>query len=233
MNIIKDIEDKLGLRTYPMIANRVENHDKMIDIIAEILDLSYESTPLIDSLVEKSQLLEESIQIKKEEKIKVNSTIENLEDESSSSNNFNIYYSEKKHELKEDISDMIYKERLLALLKGKKSIKIDYIKRKVKLKLIRELPPEGMWYGRCVLKKNPIIEVYHRNLSTEDISTVAVALKKKGLSKKLIQEVIDIYNKVGKEDFFEIYNQSGMDHELIGHLYNCIKHLDHGERGAD
>ena len=130
---VKEIENILGLRTYPMIANRVENHDKMINIITEILDLSYEATPLIDSLAEKSQFLEESIQIKKEEKTKANLEVDNLEVESSLNNKVDIYYGDKKHELKDEISDMIFKERLLALLKGRKSIKIDYIKKFLKI----------------------------------------------------------------------------------------------------
>ncbi|MBY9007702.1 MAG: hypothetical protein KGD63_13205 [Candidatus Lokiarchaeota archaeon] len=61
---IKDIEKELGLITYPMVANRNENRERMIQIIAEVLDLSYESTPLIGSLMEKSLLLENSIKIK-------------------------------------------------------------------------------------------------------------------------------------------------------------------------
>ena len=61
---IKEIEKELGLITYPMIANRAENRERMIQIIAEILDLSYEVTPIIGSLMDKSPLLEEIIQTK-------------------------------------------------------------------------------------------------------------------------------------------------------------------------
>ncbi|MBY9007703.1 MAG: GTP-binding protein [Candidatus Lokiarchaeota archaeon] len=130
---IKEIEKILGLITYPMIANRVENHDKMINIISEILDLSYESTPLIDSLVEKSQFLEESIQFRKEEKLKINTSNNIIKGEESPDKKVNEYYSDKKQDLNDEIGDMIYKERLLALIKGKKSVKIDYIKKFLKI----------------------------------------------------------------------------------------------------
>jgi hypothetical protein len=110
---------------------------------------------------------------------------------------------------------------------------LDFINRNTRLEVIHSLPPEGMWYGHCIYdKKHPVIEVYHRNLSTEDISIVIVALKKKGLPEKLIEEIVRVYNKVSKAKFFEIYNQSGMDHELIGHLYNHIAGKMHDEKAA-
>ena len=110
---------------------------------------------------------------------------------------------------------------------------LEFINRNTTLKLIPNLPPEGMWYGWCKYDpKHPIIEVYHRNLSTEDISVAMDALRNKGLSDKLIEEIVKIYNRIGKPNFFEIYNQSGMDHELIGHLYNHIAGKSHDERAA-
>lgn len=56
---VKEIEKLLGLKTYPMIANRIENRDKMIQIITEILDMNIESNPLLDDLVETKQVTEE------------------------------------------------------------------------------------------------------------------------------------------------------------------------------
>ncbi|MBN1215602.1 MAG: GTP-binding protein [Candidatus Lokiarchaeota archaeon] len=130
---IKEIEKILGIKTYSMIANRIENHDKMIDIIAEILDLSYESTPLIDSLVEQSHYLDSTIQLKKEMEKEKNSNDHYAELNEEVDEHLNEYYQEKKQGLKDEISDMLYKERLLALLKGRKSVKIDFIQRLLKI----------------------------------------------------------------------------------------------------
>ncbi len=130
---VKEIDNILGLRTFPMIANRIENHDKMVNILVEVLDLSYEATPLIESLVEQSQSLENTIKVKQEENIEASSSVTALEVSTASEEVVTPYNVEKKQELKEEISDMLYKERLLALLKGKKIIKIDYIRRFLKI----------------------------------------------------------------------------------------------------
>lgn len=108
---------------------------------------------------------------------------------------------------------------------------LDSIDKNVKLTLEKGLPPEEMWYGWCIFHKNEVI-VYSKNLSTEDINTVMVALRAKGMPEKFIQEIIEVYNKVTPPDFFEIYNQSGMDHELVGHLYNYLAGEDHFEKAA-
>ncbi|TFG08107.1 MAG: GTP-binding protein [Promethearchaeota archaeon] len=50
---VEDIENILGLKTYPMIANLKENRDKMIHIIAEILDMNYDTSPLLKSVLKK------------------------------------------------------------------------------------------------------------------------------------------------------------------------------------
>ena len=121
----------------------------------------------------------------------------------------------------------------LALKLGLDKNIIDFIDKNTKLKIISGLPPKGMWYGWCMYdNKNPVIEVYSKNLSTEDISVAIASLKSKGLPQKLIDEIVEIYNEIGKPEFFEVYNQSGMDHELIGHLYNHLKGLSHDEKAA-
>ncbi len=121
----------------------------------------------------------------------------------------------------------------LALRLGFDKEILGFIRSNTRLKVISGLPPEGMWYGWGNYdQKHPEIEVYSRNLSTEDISLVIVALKHKRLPKELIEEIVETYNKVGKSKFFEIYNQSGMDHELIGHLYNHLAGKSHDERAA-
>ena len=56
---VNNIENILGIKTYPMVANRPENRDKMIQIIAEILDMNIESSPLIGGLVDTEKIAEE------------------------------------------------------------------------------------------------------------------------------------------------------------------------------
>ncbi|MHA1723869.1 MAG: ADP-ribosylation factor-like protein [Promethearchaeota archaeon] len=52
----EEIEEILNLRTYPMIANRAENREKMIQIIADILDINFNSSHLLDSAVDKDKV---------------------------------------------------------------------------------------------------------------------------------------------------------------------------------
>ena len=121
----------------------------------------------------------------------------------------------------------------LAIKIGLNKDTISFIENNVKLKLIKRLPPSGNWYGWCIYdEKKPVIVVYSRNLSTESISTITLALKQKKIPQELIDKIIKIYNQVGKMNFFEIYNQSGMDHEIIGHLYNFLEKQKHGEKAA-
>lgn len=48
---VGSIENILGIKTYPMEANKPENREKMIQIIANILDMNIESSPLLEGLV--------------------------------------------------------------------------------------------------------------------------------------------------------------------------------------
>ena len=57
---VTEIENILGLKTYKMIANRKENRDKMITIIADILEMSAEVSPLLKPLIERDKLLQEA-----------------------------------------------------------------------------------------------------------------------------------------------------------------------------
>ncbi len=52
----EEIENILNLRTYPMIANRVENREKMIMIIADILDINVNSSNLLESAVDTEKM---------------------------------------------------------------------------------------------------------------------------------------------------------------------------------
>lgn len=49
------IQNVIGIKTYPMIANRKESREKMVRIIAEILDMDPESNPLLDPLFDEKQ----------------------------------------------------------------------------------------------------------------------------------------------------------------------------------
>ncbi len=54
------IERILGLKTYSMIAKKPENRDKMIQIIADILEMNAEVSPLLKPLLERDELIEEA-----------------------------------------------------------------------------------------------------------------------------------------------------------------------------
>jgi small GTP-binding protein len=57
----EQIEKILSLKTYSMIANKKENRDKMIQIIADILEMSAEISPLLKPLLERDKLTEEAM----------------------------------------------------------------------------------------------------------------------------------------------------------------------------
>ncbi|MFX1375599.1 MAG: ADP-ribosylation factor-like protein [Promethearchaeota archaeon] len=54
------IERVLGLKSYSMIAKDPENRDKMIQIIADVLEMSAEVSPLLKPLLERDKLIEEA-----------------------------------------------------------------------------------------------------------------------------------------------------------------------------
>jgi GTPase SAR1 family protein len=54
------IEKILGLKSYSMIAKEPINRDKMIQIIADILEMSAEVSPLLKPLLERDKLIEEA-----------------------------------------------------------------------------------------------------------------------------------------------------------------------------
>ncbi|NVM37517.1 MAG: GTP-binding protein [Candidatus Lokiarchaeota archaeon] len=55
------IENVLGLKTYSMIALEPQNRDKMIQIIADVLEMSAEVSPLLKPLLERDKLTEEAV----------------------------------------------------------------------------------------------------------------------------------------------------------------------------
>ena len=56
----EQIEKILGLKTYSMIAKESKNRDKMIQIIADILEMSAEVSPLLKPLLERDILIEKA-----------------------------------------------------------------------------------------------------------------------------------------------------------------------------
>ncbi|MGV9205110.1 MAG: ADP-ribosylation factor-like protein, partial [Promethearchaeia archaeon] len=56
----ENIERILGIKTYSMIATDPDNRDKMIQIIADILEMNAEVSPLLQPLLERDELTEEA-----------------------------------------------------------------------------------------------------------------------------------------------------------------------------
>lgn len=54
---VEKIQEILGLKTYSMVAIDPENRDKMIQIIADILEISTDASPLLKPLFERDQLM--------------------------------------------------------------------------------------------------------------------------------------------------------------------------------
>ncbi|MBD3338480.1 MAG: GTP-binding protein [Candidatus Lokiarchaeota archaeon] len=55
------IENIIGLKAYSMIAKNPDNRDKMIQIIADVLEMSAEVSPLLKPLLERDSLTEEAM----------------------------------------------------------------------------------------------------------------------------------------------------------------------------
>ncbi|MEE9377368.1 MAG: ADP-ribosylation factor-like protein [Candidatus Lokiarchaeia archaeon] len=56
----KKIEEILGLKTYSMVAIDPDNRDKMIQIVADILEISTNASPLLKPLFERDQLIHQA-----------------------------------------------------------------------------------------------------------------------------------------------------------------------------
>jgi ADP-ribosylation factor protein 1 len=57
----EEIETLTGMKTYPMVANQKENRNKMIRVIADVLDMSTENSPLLKELFESTDLSPETL----------------------------------------------------------------------------------------------------------------------------------------------------------------------------
>lgn len=66
---VETIHRLMGVKTYSMIATKQDNRDKMIKIIAELLEIDYEISPLLKDLFERQRLTKEIQNLVKEGKI--------------------------------------------------------------------------------------------------------------------------------------------------------------------
>ena len=57
---IADIERHMGMKTYSMVAVDQNNRDKMITIIADILEMSSEVSPLLKPLMDRDRKVAEA-----------------------------------------------------------------------------------------------------------------------------------------------------------------------------
>lgn len=87
---------------------------------------------------------------------------------------------------------------------------------KARIFIINDSPPEGAWYGRC----------FRYNVQTFLADSIIHSREAR----------VGVYeNGVGRflpGQAGEIFNQSGMDHEIIGHAANYISYLPSQEKEA-
>ena len=110
---------------------------------------------------------------------------------------------------------------------------LNEIQENVNVNLKDGLPPKGRWCGKCKVYANRMpsieIEVYSRNMSTEGEILVMKNLERAKMPKDLIVKICQAIESFPKEKFFQMFNQSGMDHKLMGHVYHYMQGLDYGE----
>ncbi|MCK4422203.1 hypothetical protein KAW48_10430 [candidate division WOR-3 bacterium] len=110
---------------------------------------------------------------------------------------------------------------------------LEFLDEHVKLKINYSKIQKGMWYGFADYdEKCPVVEVYSKNLSCESIHLIFKELRNKGVPGVFALVVAFLLVIAPRETFFNIYNQSGMDHELIGHIYNWLSQKNHDEKAA-
>ena len=96
--------------------------------------------------------------------------------------------------------------------------------------LKHEKMPSNIEYGQANYEKN-IVSVYSENVS-DHISDIGHVLEYMGVSREDKCFCKNCISEMGEEKFREIFNQSGMDHELIGHIGNHAAGKSHGEYSA-
>ncbi len=96
---------------------------------------------------------------------------------------------------------------------------------------------ENFLFGYCLpdvqlKKKGFIVGVFPQNLSCDEPKILLEKLSNLNIADEKRKEIADTYRRISPEEFFNMYNQSGMDHELIGHGFNYLKGADCGEHAA-
>lgn len=92
-----------------------------------------------------------------------------------------------------------------------------------------------VWYGYCLHGMDPAsvaIRVLPKNISNGSYEQIAYGLHFLGIPRESIASIREHLEQIPPNAFPELFNQSGMDHELIGHGYNYLKGLAHDERDA-
>ncbi len=90
--------------------------------------------------------------------------------------------------------------------------------------------PDGVLYGAADYWSLDI-SVYSDNPSTKMLSQsdLSLFLEQEGFEKERVGKLLSLFEQVPSGTLFEIYNQSGMDHELLGHLGNSYSDRPSGE----
>lgn len=85
------------------------------------------------------------------------------------------------------------------------------------------------FYSTDDIRFEKVVQVYEHNYS-ESFDAFFGLLKRKGVYSKELERTIR--ENFTEEDLFLIYNQSGMDHELLGHIGSKLNGLAGDERDA-
>ena len=133
-----------------------------------------------------------------------------------------------------------WKKNSLELAKklGYKKEILGFMENKVELRLLSGMPKgRHLIYGHTNIARSKYAEyytvmVYALNISCLPEEALVKVLKSMKVPPVKIDYMIKTINKIGKKKFFEIFGQSGMDHELMGHAYHIIERNDNSERTA-
>lgn len=110
---------------------------------------------------------------------------------------------------------------------------LEFLNNNVTIQLKDQKVPWMFWYGYVEYSPtNPIIFIYNHNMSCESNKEIIEEFRLKGIPESTLRKVALLLRVIPRKILFEAFNQSGMDHELIGHVYNQLKGNDHSERAA-
>ncbi len=120
---------------------------------------------------------------------------------------------------------------------------LKYIEKNVMVILEPGWPNKGNWYGWAIYgtedrdglenaKHHTEILVYKKNLSCLSREELIREFERSGVPKEYIQLLTKATKRIPQQALFEVINQSGMDHEIIGHCYHFLARKPHGEEVA-